>query len=96
MGEEFDQWVEQYRPITNPTGDSGFFVDDKCLMFETYGDDLAVVEKARRENPDKVWTVVEGDDNELYLGNGYHYVNRIGYFITETAHSGDPVNIKID
>ncbi len=96
MNDAFDEWVETYRPIANPTGDSGFFVDDKCLMFETFGADLAVVHKALSEAPNTVWTLVEGDDNELYLGDGYHYVNRFGYFITEVPHSGESVNIKLD
>ena len=96
MDDEFDQWIDQYRPITNPTGDSGFFVDDKCLMFETYDPDLAVVLAAHEKDPNTVWTIVEGEDGELYLGDGYHYVNRIGYFITEVPHSGTSVSIKLD
>ena len=96
MGDAFDQWIEQYKPIPNPTGDSGFFVDDKCLMYETYSPDLDVVRAAFEKDSRCVWTIVEGDDGELYLGDGFHFVNRIGYFITECPHEGEPVSIKLD
>jgi hypothetical protein len=32
-----------------------------------------------------VWTYVDGDDG-TYVTNGYHLVNRIGYFITEVPY----------
>jgi hypothetical protein len=49
-----------------------------CL-FETYGDELDFV---RRQDPRTIWTLVDGDDGDLYLVSGYHLVNRIGYLIS--------------
>jgi hypothetical protein len=31
----------------------------------------------------KLWTIVEGDDGSLVILSGRHFVNRIGYVITE-------------
>ena len=38
--------------------------------------------------PYKVWTYVDGDGG-TYLVDGYHLVNRIGYFITQNARTDD-------
>lgn len=86
-----DDWFDTYRPIANPTGDSGFEVDGVSYMFETYGDDLKKVEAACQSTPKRVWTLVDGDDGELYVSSGFHYVNRLGYFLTEVDYDGEPV-----
>lgn len=31
----------------------------------------------------KLWTIVDGDDGGLWALSGWHYVNRVGYLITE-------------
>jgi len=77
-----DEWFAKYKPIANPTGDSGLHIDDVCYMFETYDPDITKVLEAREVNPACVWTLLDCDDCEV-IGDGYHYVNRIGYFITE-------------
>ena len=51
-------------------------------MFETYGNDMDIVNKMRRNNPYQVWTAVDGDSNSLVYLQGYHLVNRIYYLIT--------------
>jgi len=89
----FDEWFDTYKPIPNPTGDSGFSIDGVCYLFETYDPDLQRVLEVNEENPACVWTLVDGDDGEQYLGDGYHYVNRVGYFLTEAPHTGAPLCI---
>jgi len=89
----FDEWFDTYKPIPNPTGDSGFSIDGVCYLFETYDPDLQRVLEVNEENPACVWTLVDGDDGEQYLGEGYHYVNRVGYFITEVPYTGAPLCI---
>lgn len=37
-------------------------------------------------NPLTVWTEVDGCDGGTTVLNGYHYVNRLGYFITEVPY----------
>jgi hypothetical protein len=33
--------------------------------------------------------LVDGDDGNMYIVNGYHLVNRINYFITANAFDGE-------
>ncbi|MBI5765473.1 MAG: hypothetical protein HZA51_18345 [Planctomycetes bacterium] len=55
-------------------------------LFETYGEDLAFV---RRQNPYTVWTLVDGDNGGQYILSGFRYVNRIGFYISETPAPPD-------
>jgi hypothetical protein len=87
--DEVEQWEETYRPITNTTREEW-----DGLLFETYGDDLALVLSVARKEPRRVWTWVDGDGGS-YIINGYHLVNRIGYFITEVEWSqGNDIQVQ--
>lgn len=80
---ELDAWEAKYRPIKNHiTGVN----DDK---FETYGQELDYVLSVADTAPRRVWTLVDGDDGNLYIVDGYHLVNRVNYFITENPLEGD-------
>jgi len=74
---DYEEWAEKFKPIKN-TIDSNAAFDG--TMFETFGKELEAVKSA---NPLYVWTLVDGDEGESIISNGYHFVNRIGYFITE-------------
>ena len=78
----FEEWQDKYKPITN-------FMRTKedTDLFETYGDELAFVRGVNLFNPNRVWTLIEGDRG-LWVTNGYHYVNRLNYFITEEPYEG--------
>src|SRR5580658_3474235 len=53
--------------------------DDSGCMFETYGPE---VEFVRQQDPRTIWTLVDyGQGGEIIL-SGYHWVNRIGYFLS--------------
>jgi hypothetical protein len=82
---EFDAWDEKYKPIKNPFAQKqqGEFVEDK---FETYGEELDFV---RAQDPKCIWTLVDGDDGNLYIVDGYHLVNRVNYFVTEKPFEGE-------
>ena len=74
----FDKWFENFKPLVNPNSDgSGLCIDEYCYMYETYGHDLEKVLKVVNSSTEEthIWTLIEGDD-------GYHLVNRQGYFIT--------------
>jgi hypothetical protein len=74
--DQFDAWNTKYQPIQNHIDtDAG----DK---FETYGEELDYVLSIANTEPARVWTLVEGDDGNLYVTSGYHLVNRLNYFIT--------------
>lgn len=78
----FEWWLEEFKPITNHLDDNASFQneDDEGIMFETYGDELDFV---KQQNPKCVWTYHHGENNSTYIVNGFGFVNRLGYFVTE-------------
>jgi hypothetical protein len=68
----YDAWVEEFQPIPN------HLVKYNQLSFETYGEEQEYVSQQDSHN---VWTEVDGDSG-TYIVAGYHYVNRIQYYIT--------------
>ena len=81
--DEFDAAYPLVPNHINPT--AGWAVGDgsRGCLFETYGDEFTYV---RRFDPRRVWTLIDGDDGDLYVASGLHLVNRIGYLL-----SRDPV-----
>ncbi|MEI6057213.1 MAG: hypothetical protein WCR55_14290 [Lentisphaerota bacterium] len=75
----FKQWVSKYHPLKNPIVSYSPF---DGYMFETFGEELKFV-KDMLTNKKQLWTLVQGDDDKELLIAGLHFVNRIGYFITE-------------
>jgi hypothetical protein len=85
--QELDAWEAKYQPLKNHLNDDGFWENDK---FETYGKELDfVVDVILNGDPRHVWTLVEGDDGNLYIVNGYHLVNRVNYFVTNLPFEGE-------
>lgn len=74
---DFDEWFDTYKPIPNNIDEHASFDGH---MFETYGAEVEFVKKA---DPAHIWTYGDGDDGGSYVWNAWHFVNRIGYFITE-------------
>ena len=72
----YDDWCAAYAPLKNPVRKDAPF---DGTMFETFGDELAFV---RDQPADRIWSLVQGDDGDLYVVSGYHLVNRLGYFVT--------------
>ena len=58
--------LEQFYAIYTPT------------IYETYGKDHDIVIATDRE---KIWTLVDDDDGGMVVLKGYHYVNRVSYFV---------------
>jgi len=88
----YDEFCDKYRRVKNMYDTHACF--DGCL-FETYGIEIEHVKEVHKKHPNLVWTVIEGDDGELYLATGYHWVNRFGFFITEKPWSEDEINTEI-
>lgn len=70
-------WVRDFRPLKTPYSDP----DVDATMFETYRPDLDFVRAQPQKN---VWTVLDCD-GKLIVADGYHLVNRLGYYVTEVA-----------
>lgn len=89
----FDEWIEAYKPAVNHLDENASFDDGNGgIMFETYGEEHDYVCSMNLKR--RVWTYVDGDDG-TYVVNGYSFVNRIGYFITEIPYSDDD-NFEIE
>lgn len=71
----YDLWHDTFKPIYSDK-------DTDTLQWETYGAEYEAVEKAHEINPKTIWTEVDGDSG-TYIISGWHFVNRIHYYITE-------------
>lgn len=92
----FESWLEEFKPIPNHLDDNASFQDENGvgIMFETYGDE---VEFVKQQDPRCIWTYGDGDDGGGYIWNGWHFVNRIGYFITEVpCPENTDIQIQVD
>jgi hypothetical protein len=79
-----DQWFDQYKPVANPTGESGFCVGEDSFLFETYGNDLEKIQNQDEINPNTVWSYQESEsDDKMLIVSGFHPINTLGYLITE-------------
>lgn len=83
----YELWAETYKPKKNHLNR-----DHETDMFETYGIELGYVLGIADTEPDRVWTLVDGDDG-TYIIDGYHLVNRLGYFISEVPYTGDGIEV---
>lgn len=73
----FEEWEAKYDVITNER--------NEMRMFETYGEDLAELEKL---GPYHVWTYRD-EDEDGYITNGWGAVNRICYYATKVPWTED-------
>jgi len=69
----YSAWEDTFKPIKNSISK---YPD--ILHFETYGEEQEFVQKADNKY---IWTEVDGEGG-TYIVAGYHYVNRIHYYIT--------------
>ena len=87
----YEQFVETYAPIQNHLS-PGPGVSFEGTMFETFGPEIDYV---RDQPTNHVWTLTEEDDS-LFIQAGYHYVNRLGYFITANPFTDHDLQIDLD
>src|ERR1700730_15839712 len=74
----------------NPTATWAYGEGPGCL-FEPFGQEL---EFLRQQDPRNVWTLLDGEDGDLYVVNGFHFVNRLGYLIS-TVPVPEGVTIQV-
>lgn len=66
--EDFDVWWDKFIPIES---------EKETILYEI--DD----ERIKNAHWETVWTLMSGDNSNLYIVPGWHFVNRMNYFITE-------------
>lgn len=65
----YGQWVEQYKPVTNPDGSLKRIDDLEARQIAT-------------ESLGRVWTMLDDGEHD-WIASGLHYVNRMDYVLTE-------------
>lgn len=84
-----DQWERHYRPIANHLDTNAPY---NGWMFETFGEEELFI---RSYDPTHVWTYLDGDGG-LYIVAGRHFVNRLGYFITENPWESEELLVVVE
>lgn len=83
----YEQWIETYKPMHNHIAETSDFDD---TMFETYGDECQFIQELVNTAPDTIWTLVAGDSIDGWsIISGRHYVNRMGYFVSQVPFAYD-------
>jgi hypothetical protein len=91
-----EEWEATYKPIKNHIVENASFQDEsgQGIMFETYGEEYTFVNS--QQDPACIWTYGDGDDGGSYIWNGWHFINRLGYFVTEIPCPADvEIQIKV-
>jgi hypothetical protein len=86
-----DNWIEKYKPQQNHIDDNASF---NGWMYETYGSEIKHVFNLSKKS-NRVWTIIEGDDDSLFYVSGFHYVNRLGFIVTEKEYEGH-VEVQVE
>jgi len=90
-----DQWVEEYKPQVNAIHPGQGFgygdgtedpAEDNSCLYGTTPEEIAALDAA---GENRVWTVLDGDDDAIVIASGRHHVNRIGYIITQEPWAQD-------
>lgn len=90
-----DDFTTRFKPIRNHLNESASFDwgDGFGTLFETYDGEYAFV---LAQDASKVWTLCSGDDGD-HIVNGRHFVNRLGYFVTEhPVPEGVEIQVVLD
>ena len=74
-----DDFDELYKPQQNHLDDNASW---SGTLYETFDKELEYIIFVHSKTPKRVWTLTEGDEGIVIVA-GFHWVNRLGYFITE-------------
>lgn len=77
----YEEWEDKF----NPDYESG---DHSLKIYDWVGEDYKKLQDVGIEH---IWTVVDGDDESLYISQGMSFVNRLGYVICN-----NPRDLKIN
>ncbi|MGH1461199.1 MAG: hypothetical protein ACRBB6_04105 [Neptuniibacter sp.] len=79
-----DIWAEKMIPIPNPfcTGMGFDYGSGSSLMHWNH---LQQFRAEHTPDEDQIWSIVEGDDDEVYVSHGIHWINVLGYIVTQNT-----------
>ena len=85
----YDEWEEKYKPIYN---------GEENIYFDTHNDeDIKFLKEHQEKNSVlNIWTLVEGDDGELFIDSGWRLVNRLEYIATEVPRESMDILVQAE
>lgn len=88
-----EDWVEQYKPRDAIENDGSGIPYAGAIK----GPDEEAARAACQSAPGTVWTLISDDNGDRCIVEGFHFVNREAYVITEVAREHDnPMVIPVD
>lgn len=89
----FEEWEAKYKPKKNHLVEGASFQDESGvgIMFETYG---VEVDYVKSNSPQHIWTYVD-EDGKGYILAGWHFINRLGYFVTTVPWTDEWESIEL-
>lgn len=78
--DEFDRQYPLLPNHLNPNATWSLSDSGGGCLFETFGEELRFI---CEQDPRMIWTLIDGEDSDLYVVSGFHFVNRIGYLISK-------------
>ena len=90
-----DTFIERFGPKPNHLDlSAGFDWGDGGCLLNTTGKEFKYV---LAQNPRTVWTVLEGDEGQIAIESGLHFVNRLGYIVTtHPSECGTNYSVMLD
>lgn len=84
----YEQWVEKYRPLLNPITEDNSYGN---TALETFGEELNFVKSF---DNNRIWTLKECTDEEMWIIPGYCVVDRYLYFVTEVPWENENIQVN--
>ena len=85
-----DQFDSQYELLQNHLREDASYNGE---LFETFGEEFEFVREMAKQN--RVITILDGDDGDIFYSSGMHFVNRIGYLVA-TKPLTQEFEVKLD
>lgn len=98
----YEKFIPKVNHILKADADEGD--DDSDIapfggtMYETFGPELDYIVALANDSKMKhhVWTIIEGDNDKMYVSADYHIVNRFGYMVTENPWITGEEEVELD
>lgn len=84
-----DDWFDTYKPAKNTVDPDASW--NGTLM----GTSDAEILQVKSASPDRIWTLTE-TNGAVHVVNGFHTVNRLGYFVCRVSYSGPDIEIPVE
>lgn len=91
-----DDFVKTYKPMPAPPPVQMFDLGSGAILLDPHEPKHSLLlTKQYQQGKDHIWTLVE-EDGIMVIISGYHYVNRMGYIITEVPWNLDNIIITLE